>query len=193
MHAFHASTRRPGRIRALSALPAAIVLLCGAPARAAPLPAAIDACALLTVEEVSAAVGQKVEAGRPFDNGLGEDGAYSTTCIWAAPLAAGAEPNPTLRLGGRGFVIVSAMNWAGGAAQAQRFLESFEEAFRTHGIESKPVAVDVGADRSLWWGDGVAARKNSVSFGVSVAQFEDRAERQPRAERLARLVVPRLP
>jgi hypothetical protein len=39
----------------------------------------------------------------------------------------------------------------------------------------------------------VAARKNGVSFGVSVAQFGDRDARRPQAESLARLVVKRLP
>jgi len=46
---------------------------------------------------------------------------------------------------------------------------------------------------SLWWGDGVAARKNGVSIGVSVAQFGDRAARRPQAESLAKLIVKRLP
>jgi hypothetical protein len=39
----------------------------------------------------------------------------------------------------------------------------------------------------------VAARKKGISIGVSVAQFGDRATRQPEAERLAGLIVKRLP
>jgi hypothetical protein len=85
------------------------------------------------------------------------------------------------------------MNWPGGPSDAQKFLDDFHRAFEQHGIESKPVAVNVGADDALWWGDGVAARKNGVSFGVSVAQFGDRAARQPQAESLAKLIVKRLP
>jgi hypothetical protein len=45
----------------------------------------------------------------------------------------------------------------------------------------------------LWWGDGVAARKNGISIGVSVAQFGDRAARQPQAESLAKLIIKKLP
>jgi hypothetical protein len=161
-------------------------------AAAAP-PAPIDACALLTPGEVSAVVGKRVETGQPFDNGITPQGAHSTTCIWAAPLPAGVQPDPTLRLDGRGFVVLGAMNWPGGPSDASKFLQDFQKAFQQHGIDSKPVPVNVGADDSLWWGDGVAARRNGVSFGISVAQFGDRAARQPQAESLARLIVKRLP
>ena len=156
-------------------------------------PAAIDACALLKPDEVSAVVGRKVETGQPFDDGITAQGAHSTTCIWAAPLLPGVQPDPTQRLGGRGFVVLGVMNWPGGPSDASKFLDEFQKAFRQHDIDSMPVPVQVGADDALWWGDGVAARKNGVSFGVSVAQFGDRAARQPQAESLARLVVNRLP
>jgi hypothetical protein len=156
-------------------------------------PAGIDACALLTPDEVSSVVGRSIDITEPFDNGITEQGAHSTTCIWASPLPAGVEEDPSKRLGGRGFVVVSAMNWPGGPGDARKFLDDFHRAFTEHGIESKPVAVDVGADDALWWGDGVAARKNGVSIGVSVAQFGDRAARQPQAESLAKLIVKRLP
>ncbi len=156
-------------------------------------PAPIDACALLTSDEVSAVVGRGVEAGQPFDNGITKQGAHSTTCIWAAPLAPGVEPDPNLRLGGRGFVVLGVMNWPGGPNDARQFLDDFQRAFQDHDINSKPVPVQVGADDSLWWGDGVAARKNGISFGISVAQFGDKATRQPQAEMLAKIVVKRLP
>ena len=156
-------------------------------------PAAIDACALLTPDEVSAAVGKNVEFRKPFDNGITPQGAHSTTCIWAAPLPPGVEPDPNQRLGGRGFVVLSVMNWPGGPGDARKFLDDFQKAFQQHDIDSKPVPVQIGADDSLWWGDGVAARKNGLSFGISVAQFGDRAARRPQAESLAKLVVKRLP
>ena len=159
----------------------------------APKPAAIDACALLTPDEVSVVVGKGVETGQPFDNGITNQGAHSTTCIWAAPLAAGVEPDPNQRLGGRGFVVLSVMNWPGGPNDARKFLDDFQRAFQEHGIDSKPVPVQVGADDALWWGDGVAARKNGMSFGISVAQFGDKATRQPQAEMLAKIVAKRLP
>jgi hypothetical protein len=156
-------------------------------------PAAIDACGLLTPDQVSAVVGKKVETGQPYDDGITAQGAHSTTCIWAAPLPPGVEPDPAQRLGGRGFVVLSVMNWPDGPSDARKFLEDFHRAFEQHGIDSKPVSVNVGADDALWWGDGVAARKNGVSFGISVAQFGDRAARRPQAESLAKLIVKTLP
>jgi hypothetical protein len=155
-------------------------------------PAAIDACGLLTPDEVSAVVGRKVESGQGFDDGITAQGSHSTTCIWAAPLPAGVQPDPNRRLGGRGFVELNVMNWSGGPDDARKFLDDFQKAFQQHDIDSSPVPVQVGADDALWWGDGVAARKNGVSFGISVAQFGDRATRQPQAESLARLIVKRL-
>jgi hypothetical protein len=184
---------KPGARLLLCAL--SVVMLSVSPGlHAAPAPqAAIDACALLTPDEVSSVVGQSVEIGQPYDNGITAQGAHSTTCIWAAPLPPGVEPDATKRLGGRGFVILSAMNWPGGPSDARKFLDDFHQAFEQHGIDSKPVAVNVGADDSLWWGDGVAARKNGVSIGISVAQFGDSAKRRPAAESLAKLAVKRLP
>jgi hypothetical protein len=189
---------RPDRRRtaARCLLPAlgAVFFLAAPGLQAAPAPpAAIDACALLTPDQVSAVTGKSVELTQPFDNGITPQGAHSTTCIWASPLPAGAEPDPTKRLGGRGFVVISVMNWPGGPNDARKFLDDFNRAFQEHGIDSKPVAVNVGADDALWWGDGVAARKNGVSIGVSVAQFGDRAARQPQAESLARLILKKLP
>ena len=160
---------------------------------AAAAPSAIDACGLLTPDEVSSAVGKSMEFRKAFDNGITNQGAHSTTCIWAADLPPGVEPDPKQRLGGRGFVVLSVMNWAGGPAEAAKFLDDFYKAFQQHDIDSKPVAVEVGADDSLWWGDGVAARKNGISFGISVAQFGDRDARKPQAESLAKLVAKRLP
>ncbi len=182
---------RPDRL--LPALVAVFFLAApGVQAASAP-PAAIDACALLTPDQVAAVTGKSVELTQPFDNGITPQGAHSTTCIWASPLPAGVEPDPTKRLGGRGFVVISVMNWPGGPNDARKFLDDFQRAFQEHGIDSKPVAVNVGADDALWWGDGVAARKNGVSIGVSVAQFGDRAARQPQAESLARLIIKKLP
>jgi len=155
-------------------------------------PAAIDACALLSRSEVTAVIRKPVESVQPFDNGVTNQGAYSTTCIWASPLPPGVAPDPNKRLGGRGFVVVSIMNWPGGSSDAAKFLADFYKAFEQHGIDSKPVPVEIGADDSLWWGDGVAARKNGVSVGVSVAQFGDRAARQPQSEALAMLIIKKL-
>src|SRR3977135_2381634 len=115
----------------------AVMLSASPKLHAAPVPpAAIDACALLTPGEVSAIVGKSVETGQPFDNGVTAQGAHSTTCIWAAPLPPGVEPDPTKRLEGRGFVVLSVMNWPGGPGDAAKFLDDFQKAGEQHGIDS---------------------------------------------------------
>jgi hypothetical protein len=155
-------------------------------------PAAVDPCALLTTDEVSAVIGQTVEPGRFTDNGATKEGASSTTCLWAAALAPGVAPDPSKPLGGRSFAILHVMTWPGGPNDARKFLDDFRSAFESQAISSEPVPVQVGADEALWWGDGVAAHKGSVSFGISVAYAGDRAARRPKAESLARLIVQRL-
>src|SRR5436190_2768674 len=62
------------------------MVLGSSPLHAAAAPAAIDACALLSADQVSAVVGKSVEITQPFDNGITPQGAHSTTCIWAVPL-----------------------------------------------------------------------------------------------------------
>jgi hypothetical protein len=155
-------------------------------------PVAIDPCGLLTIDEVSAALGQAVQPGRSIDDGVTEEGAYSTTCIWAISLAPDASLDLARPLGGRSFVILNVMNWPRGSGDAQMFIDSFRTAFEAHEIPMEPVTVEVGADESIWWGDGVAARKADVSYGISVAHAGDPAERRSRAESLARGIASRL-
>jgi hypothetical protein len=151
--------------------------------------ASINPCTMLTEADVSAVLGKTVEPGRPLDNGLTEDGAYSSTCLWVAPLETGVQPDNTKALGGRNFAILNVMNWAGGPTDARKFLDGFMKAFDEHEIPSKPVTVNVGADDAIWWGDGVAARKDGVSFGISVVHAGDTADRKPKAEALAKQIV----
>lgn len=175
------------------ALAAAGSLVCYAtPGLAQIGPAPIDACKLLSADEISAAIGHTVEPGRYSDNGVTKDGARSTTCLWAVPLPSGVAPDPGRSLGGREFAILNVINWPGGPSDARKFLDGFRTAFDQGHISSQPVTLDIGADEALWWGDGVAARREGVSVGMSVASAGDRSLRRPRAERLARLVVKRL-
>lgn len=170
-----------------------LILLALLPACAKATPTGpIDACALLTVAEVSAAVGQPVEPGKPSSEGVTRDGAHSTTCLWQVALPPGVAPDPTRSLGGRAFAILNVQNWPDGPNGAKKFVEGFRIAAAHGEIGSTPVPVEVGADEAVWWGDGVAARKGGVSIGMSVASSGDRALRRPKAEGLARLVVGRI-
>lgn len=178
----------PIRLVVALALPLAVVSL---PTASQTPPSAIDPCALLTQAEVSAAMGEAVEPGRRGDNGITRDGANSTTCLWAVALPPGVLPDPMKSLGGRSFTILNVMNWPGDASGSRQFVDGFRKAFAEGAIGSEPVKVDIGADDALWWGDGVAARRGGVSIGISVAS-PDRAQRRPRAEGLAKLIVGRL-
>lgn len=162
------------------------------PGAAQPGPAVIDPCKLLMPAEVSAVLGQPVEPAQFTDNGVTSDGARSTTCLWRLALPPGTAPDPRKALGGRAFAILNVMNWPGGPRDARKFLESFRSAFAHGDIGSQPVAIEIGADEALWWGDGVAARRGGVSFGMSVASAGDRTARRPKAEGLARRIVARL-
>ena len=152
----------------------------------------VDPCDLLTAQEVSQVIGVAVEAGDKTNNGITEDGAVSTTCVWIGKADAATPFEPKLPMGGRAFAILNVMAWPGGPNAANKFLESFQKAFEDKDIPSEPVPVSVGADNAIWWGDGIAARKNSISFGVSVAQAGDRATRKPKAEALAKLIASRV-
>ena len=154
---------------------------------------AIEPCGLLTIEEVSEVMGAPVDKGEMTDNGITQDGAYSTTCVWKVALPPNVGHDHTKPLGGRPFAVLNVMSWEGGANSADKFLKEFHKAFETREIPTEPARVDVGADEALWWGDGVAARVDGISIGMSVAQIADRDQRQPKAESLARRVVSRLP
>lgn len=173
---------------------AAAVLGCSGPGGADSPPVAVAACGLLTNLEVGEVLGQAVAPGFAIDNGATGEGAYSTTCLWVArPTGEEIETSdPSLRFGGRSYVMLNTMRWQNGEKDARIFLDSFIKASAEHAIDTKPVKIDIGADDALWWGDGVAGREGDVSFGVSVAQVADRADRQPKATELAKVVAERL-
>ncbi|MBY0509610.1 MAG: hypothetical protein K2P94_05600 [Rhodospirillaceae bacterium] len=159
----------------------------------------INACALLTDDEVSAAVGAKVTPGERRDDGevggkgdYAPPGTYSSTCFWQFHADASGIDDPNLPMGGRRFAILNAMVWPAGGGDAVKFLQSFRDAFKDEIIPSDPVPVDIG-DEGLWWGDGVAARKGDRSFGISVfLQNGDKATQRKMEESLARKIADRL-
>ena len=66
-------------------------------------------------------------------------------------------------------------------------------AARRHEIPMHPLELHIG-DESLWWGDGVAVRRGTRSFGVSVVVTPaDRAQRRVWEEALAKQILARLP
>jgi hypothetical protein len=146
-----------------------------------------DACALLTAQQVSRAMNMKVEPGIREDSGWLDgdayEGAYSSTCVWKASRDRDAH-DLTRPLGGASFAILTVISWPAGLDGAAIFLQSFRDAAESHVIATTPVPLHIG-DEALWWGDGVAARKNNHSFGISVHLVEGRSKERQLEEFLA--------
>jgi hypothetical protein len=158
----------------------------------------INACALLSADEVSAVVGAKVSAGQRRDDGevggkseYAPVGTYSSTCFWRFEADIGTEPDPQLPMGGMRFAILNAMVWPA-STDAAKFLQSFHDAFKEEIIPSEPIPVQIG-DEGMWWGDGVAVRKAAKTFGISVfLQNGDKPSQRKMEEALARKIEPRV-
>jgi hypothetical protein len=138
-----------------------------AAAAADPLPS-IDACALITPAEIQSVIGHAVNAGARRDSGLEADGAWSSSCVWTlTEEAVAAQGNVAAPLRGRSFVILNAVQWPLGSGRAREFLDAFHQAAASGVLRQAPSPRKIG-DEALWWGDGLAVRKNDVSFGLSV-------------------------
>lgn len=154
-------------------------------------PPPLDACALLTADEVASVLGMPVTQGEQHDAGVTSVGAYSSTCIWKVRNARLRSHDPNASLGGVDFAILNAFSWPSRSAAAG-FLQSFRSAADNHEIPMQPVDLNIG-DEALWWGDGVAVRRGTLSFGVSVVvNSADRAQRRVWEEGLAKQILPRL-
>ena len=172
-----------------------LVLGCAVPSRGSadrPAPPAVDACALLTTRDVSSLLGMPVTDGVRHDDGLTSVGAYSSTCIWKVRDARLGAHDPNASLGGADFAILNAFSWPSRSAAAS-FLQSFRRAADNHEIPMQPVGLPIG-DEALWWGDGVAVRRGTASFGVAVVvRSADRAQRRVWEEALAKKILTRMP
>ena len=129
---------------------------------------AFNACQLLTSAEIAAVVGVPVLDGQRQDFGVDEKLAgYSSTCIWLMR-DDGDEANESKELiAGRKFVILNAMRWTDADNHSPEYLEGFRRAARVGELPKQPVVRSIG-EESLWWGDGLAVRQGTLSFGVSV-------------------------
>jgi len=127
----------------------------------------VDACALLAPEQIEAVIGHAVEAGARRDAGLQADGAWSSSCVWTLTAERALPANPAAPLRGRSFVILNAVQWPIGSGRAREFLDGFHEAAASGVLPHAPKPRPIG-DEALWWGDGLAVRKDDVSFGLSV-------------------------
>jgi hypothetical protein len=171
----------------IAALAFGLIAMCVA---AASKGATIDACRLLSAEEVSAVAGVKVMSGDRKDSGLMADGSYSSTCVWKVAADSGEPADPMTPLGKR-FAMLNAISWPAGSKGAADYVNSFREAAKSNLIDMTPVTVKAGDD-ALWWGDGVAVRKGDISFGVSVHIGVEKTAERSMEESLAKKIVPKL-
>ncbi len=159
----------------------------------------INACALLSQEEVAAAVGAAVTKGERRDDGdvggkggYAPAGTYSSTCIWQFQLDTHFDADPNLPMGGKRFAILNAMVWPK-TEDASGFLQSFRDAFKQDIIPNDPIAIKSMGDEALWWGDGTAVRKGKISIGMSVfLQGGEKEDQRKMEEELARKILPRV-
>lgn len=180
--------------RAIALLAAGVALASSSFAKDAGL--VIDACSLLTAADIKKELGLSVEAGSRRDSGLESNGAYSSACVWLFTSERERQADPDAPLGGRSFVILNALRWPEGSDGARTYLQAFREASDSGVLPKQPSARSLG-DESLWWGDGLAVRKGTVSFGVSVftprqAGAAPNAKPGEREERLAKVILSRL-
>jgi hypothetical protein len=199
---------------ALLALAFALGLLAAPrPARADAAAPAFDACSLLTADEITKAIGMKVDPAVRDDSGAGKGGTYSSTCLWRGPnkpepatawekvkatvsgwlgLEAEQPPPADTPMAGVNFVILNAIAWPEGSDGAKNYIEDFRASARAALIDNDPVSVGIG-DEAIYWGTGVAVRKGTTSFGISV-RFGKKDKQAQRAmeEALARQAVARL-
>ena len=154
----------------------------------------INACKLLSADEIAAVVHFKVEPGVRKDSGRIDggphDGAYSATCLWKAAEDEHAN-DPNLPLGGARFAILNVMSWPARSHHAEKFLQEFRDAAEDQTIGTTPVPLTIG-DESLWWGDGVAVRKGDIGYGISVHSVHERSLERQMEETLATKIVGRL-
>ncbi len=129
---------------------------------------AFNACQLLTPAEIAVVVGVPVLDGQRQDFGIDEKLAgYSSTCIWLMRDEGDEATDSNELIAGRKFVILNAMRWTDTDNRASEYLEGFRRAARSGELPKQPVVRSIG-EESLWWGDGLAVRQGTLSFGVSV-------------------------
>ena len=128
-------------------------------------PKPVDACTLLTVDEIASVTGQKVGQAIARE-GAAAEGSAPSVCIWRV---ASDSDRATVDapLQGSNYVMLNAVSWVPGNPGPTKFVQEFRDAAKQNLIDQTPVPVQVG-DEALYWGDGVAVRKGTYSFGISV-------------------------
>ena len=159
-------------------------------------PASIDACKLLTIEDIASVTGRKVTEPVTAGSESTAEGSISSTCVWkipGEPASGSGETAGDAPLQGSNYAMLNAWSWEAGSNGPANFVQEFRDAGEKDLIPSKPIDIKGVGDDALYWGDGVAVRKGTHSFGVSVHLVGQKATEQSMEEALARRILARLP
>ena len=152
--------------------------------------AMIDACALLTTEEVSAVFARTFDAAAPGQSvGGGENQGALTSCIWESP---GAEVAGDIGASVRNTVFINLMvwSWPAGSGGSEKYMNSFVEAAKTYDLP-EPVPVMLG-DSAHWNGETMNVKKADVTMTISLSGPVDAPALKTAAESLAKSALSRL-
>ncbi len=150
----------------------------------------VDACALLSDEEVGAAFARTfspAESGPPV--GGGEKQGAMTLCSWESP---GAEVAGDFGASIRNTVFINLMvwSWPAGGGGGEGYMKSFIDAARAQNLpEPEPVTLGEAAH---WTGDMMNVRQGDVTMTLSLSGPIDAAALRTAAESLARSALGRL-
>ena len=152
--------------------------------------AAVDACALLTVEDFNAVFDRTFNADKPGPSGGGgaNQGAM-TSCAWVSP---GAEVagKPMASLNNTYFINLITWSWPVGSGGGDSYMNSFVEAAKTFN-QPAPVPVTLG-DAALWGGKSMHVKKGDVTMTLSLKGPGDEASKKAAAESLMKTALGRL-
>ena len=157
----------------------------------------VISCALLTERQVSEAMNMKVDPGVRQDSRSTGHRRLPRRVLLDLRLKSGlrAIEMRTTRIvlsSGASFAILTVISWPRDGKGAEIFLQSFlRDAAESHVIANTPIPLQIG-DEALWWGDGVAVRKNNHSFGISVHLVNERSKERQLEESLAATIAARL-
>jgi hypothetical protein len=129
--------------------------------------ATIEACTLLTEQDITAATGTALGSGQEqMSAGGGENEGYMTSCNWRTPDDADAF----------GLVSLIVWSWPPGTNGAANYIDAFRKAAEEYDDVPEPERLPLG-DEGLWDGQTVNVRKGDTAFmlGASGDSFDPKA------------------
>jgi len=168
----------------------AILVAAGCSGESSKVATPVEACVLLTNEEVGAAFARTFSAAEPGRSaGGGENQGAMTSCIWESP---GAEVAGDIGASMRNTVLINLMawSWPAGSGGSEKYMESFVEAAKTFSLP-EPVPVTLG-DAAHWNGETMNVKKGDVTLTLTLSGPVDADALRTSAESLMTTALGRL-